>query len=186
MTVRFRFPRGVPVRRQQPPAVRWLGVVGLIWLLGPAAWAAIDAYTFSNDEHARRYRVLVDELRCPVCLSSSLSGSDSPISADLRREVYRLIEDGKSDDEIRDYMHARYGDYILYRPRLTPFTVALYAVPLVLLAAGALLVLRIVRARRRLATPVAVDTGAIDVLLAKHAPVADRQGDPAAPGPRSS
>ena len=140
-----------PRRAALQPAARWLMALLLALApvaLAPAAHAAIDTYAFSSEENATRYHALVAELRCPVCLSSNLAGSDSPISADLRREVYRLVEEGKTDQEVRDYMQSRYGDYILYRPRLTPFSIALYALPVLLIGVGAFVILRLVRRRR--------------------------------------
>lgn len=169
---------------------RWL--VALVFALAPlAAHAAIDTYAFSSEENASRYHALIAELRCPVCLSSNLSGSDSPISADLRREVYRLVEEGKTDQEVRDYMQARYGDYILYRPRLTPFAIALYALPVLLIGVGAFVILRLVRRRRSDAGgtadgPVAVPEAELAALLARHgsplAAATDSSPAPAAAG----
>ena len=156
--------------------LRRMSPVALLLLLAFAlpARAAIDTYAFSSEENATRYHALVAELRCPVCLSSNLAGSDSPISADLRREVYRLVEDGRTDGEVRDYMQSRYGDYVLYRPRLTPFAIALYALPLLLIGVGVFVILRLVRGRRSgandTAAPRASSTTDADLatLLARH------------------
>ncbi len=76
-----------------------------------------------------RYQKFIEELRCPKCQNQNLAGSNSPISEDLRREIYRLIDDGKSDTEIVQFMLDRYGDFILYRPRLTSETAILWAAP---------------------------------------------------------
>ena len=75
--------------------------------------ASIDAYPFPNEELAVRYDALIAELRCPQCLNTNLAGSDAMIAQDLRREVHRMLLDGRSDDEILDFMHERYGDFIL-------------------------------------------------------------------------
>ena len=153
---------------------RLCSLVAVVCLLGvaPAANAAIDSYEFSSEQNAQRYHALVDELRCPVCLSSNLAGSDSPISADLRRQVFRMVEAGNSPEEIRDYMYARYGDFILYRPRLTPFTLLLYATPVLLVGAGLLVIVRLLRSRRiaALTTTRADDqqSARVDALLAAH------------------
>ena len=82
------------------------------------AMAAIDAYSFPDEDMRKRYNSLIDELRCPQCLNTNLAGSDSMISKDLRREVHRLVLEGKSDDEVRDFMQQRYGDFILYNPQV--------------------------------------------------------------------
>lgn len=156
-----------------------LFLVALLSLLAPLVHAAIDSFEFSSEDHAKRYHSLVEELRCPVCLSSNLAGSDSPISADLRREVYRLVEEGKSDDEIRDFMQTRYGDYILYRPRLTPFSFALYALPVVLIGAGVFVILRLVR-RRAAAAAVPDADPQLNALLARYGSPVEAAGGAAA------
>ena len=94
---------------------------------------------------------LIDELRCPKCLNTNLSGSDSPISADLRRTVARMVREGRSDEEIRSYLLERYGDFILYRPRVTPATWLLWFGPAVLLLVGAVVIVLMVRRQRRAA-----------------------------------
>ncbi len=95
--------------------------------------AAIDAYPFDSDEQRDRYNALIDELRCPQCLNTNLAGSDAMIAKDLRREVHRLVLEGQSDAEILDFMYTRYGDFILYEPRVTSRTAALWFGPVVLL-----------------------------------------------------
>src|SRR5690625_1667978 len=90
---------------------------------------AIVAYEFDNEVDRKRYVSFIEEMRCPKCQNQNLSGSDSPIAADLRRELYFLIQDGRSDMEIVDFMVERYGEYILYRPRLSSATVLLWFGP---------------------------------------------------------
>lgn len=110
-------------------------LIMLIFLpLGHLAVAAIDSYEFPDHESRQRYQLLVDELRCPQCLNTNLAGSDAMIAKDLRREIHRLVLEGMSDAEIRDFMYQRYGDFILYRPRLTAGTVLLWFGPLLILA----------------------------------------------------
>ena len=72
-----------------------------------------------------RFNSLNKELRCPKCQSSSLDGSNSPISKDLKNQVHKLILEGKTDDEIKSYLIARYGDYIVYEPRFNSTTLVL-------------------------------------------------------------
>ena len=155
--------------RRRPRSVLVL-VLAVLWGGGAAAsWAAIDAFTFESPAHEAQYRNLIDELRCPKCLNTNLSGSDSPIAADLRREVYRLVEAGRSDEEIRTYLVDRYGDFILYRPRLTPWSVALYATPAVLVLLGfAVIALMVRRSRRRSAVVGADEQTRLAAVLARH------------------
>ena len=110
--------------------------------------AAIDAYPFPNEELRERHNALIDELRCPQCLNTNLAGSDSMIAKDLRREVHRLLLEGNSDEEILDFMYQRYGDFILYKPRLQRGTLVLWFGPLVLLLIAMIIVIRLVVSRK--------------------------------------
>lgn len=125
--------------------------VMLAMLLSPLAYAAIDAYPFPNEKLEARYNDLIEELRCPQCLNTNLAGSDAMIAKDLRREVHRMLLEGKSNEEILDFMHDRYGDFILYQPRVTPATYLLWYGPFVLLGIGAIIAGLVIR--RRQASP---------------------------------
>jgi cytochrome c-type biogenesis protein CcmH len=94
-----------------------------------------------------RYRNLIREIRCPLCLNESIAESHAPVAADLRREVRRLIGEGTSDDEIKTFLASRYGESILYRPRLSPATWALWGGPFVFLGVGGLVFWRILKTR---------------------------------------
>lgn len=120
-------------------------------------FAAIEVHEFDNDVDRQRYQTFIDEMRCPKCQNQNLAGTNSPVAMDLRRELELMIKDGKSDQEIVSFMVERYGEFILYRPRLTPATMLLWAAPVLMLVFGAILLLLIVRKRRRFATE--VDTG---------------------------
>ena len=127
---------------------RWL-LIGALWLVGASAAFAIDQeIAFSDPALNARYLSLIREIRCPKCLNESIADSDAPVAADLRREVRRLMGDGKSDGDIKDFLSARYGDFVLYRPRVTETTWALWAGPFVFLAIGGIVFWRIVRSRR--------------------------------------
>lgn len=118
------------------------------WLLATASHAVIESYDFETPEQEARYQRFIDELRCPKCQNQNLAGSDAPIAADLRRELHRLIVSGKSDAEITEFMVARYGDFILYRPRVKPETIALWVGPALMLLIGGIWVLMIARRAR--------------------------------------
>jgi len=113
-------------------------------------FGAIDAYEFSDPELQQRHQALVDELRCPQCLNTNLSGSDSMIAQDLRREIHRMVQDGKSDDDIRQFMYERYGDFILYKPRVNNKTMFLWFGPGLLLILGIWFVHRIIYRTREI------------------------------------
>jgi len=121
-----------------------------------AARAAIDPYEFPSEAQRQRYQHFIEEMRCPKCQNQNLAGSDAPIATDLRHELRRLLNEGRSDREITDYMVARYGEFILYDPPFDKKTALLWLAPLLFLAGGLIVLVRIVRRRR----PDAVNAGA--------------------------
>lgn len=126
--------------------LRNLPVAFLLAILSlPSAMAAIEERVFDTPEQQERYERLIADLRCPLCLNSNLAGSDAPIAADLRQQIYEQIMAGRSDREIIEFMTARYGDFILYRPPLTPGTYLLWFGPPLLLIAGFFIVRRTLR-----------------------------------------
>ncbi len=98
----------------------------------------------------QRYLGLINEFRCMQCQNETLADSNVGLAADLRREIHELILAGKSDEQIRDYLVARYGEFILFKPRFNARTAWLWAAPGVLLLAGLGIAVRIVRQRSRL------------------------------------
>ncbi|MGE6994109.1 cytochrome c-type biogenesis protein [Pseudomonas sp. NPDC047961] len=124
------------------------GLLLTLCLLGSAS-AAIDAYEFKNEAERERYRTLVEELRCPKCQNQNIADSNAPIAMDLRREIYRMLEDGQSNEQIVDYLVARYGDFVLYKPPVNAKTLVLWYGPIVLLVIGfAVLAFILIRRRR--------------------------------------
>ena len=117
-------------------------------LCGLPAQAVIETYEFKSPELEERYRRFTQELRCPKCQNQNLSGSNSPIAEDLRRELHRLLQEGKTDDEIVQYMVDRYGEFVLYRPRLNTETAMLWLAPAIFLLVGAVVLIVIVRRQR--------------------------------------
>lgn len=113
------------------------------------AMAAIDTFTFKDEATRDRFQHLTSELRCPKCQNTDIRDSNSPIAKDLRTEIHKMLEEGKSDQDIIDYMVARYGDFVLYKPRKTHETMLLWYGPFGVLAIGALVVVLITRRRRQ-------------------------------------
>lgn len=134
------------------------------------AEAAIDAYQFQDAAQEARFRGLIDELRCPKCQNTNISGSDAPLAADLRQKVYDMVKSGQSDADIIAYMTQRYGDFILYRPPLKAVTWPLWFGPFVGMALAAVLLALWVRRRSRAAAqppPLnAEERARLDALLA--------------------
>ena len=108
----------------------------------------IEVRDFDSPVQKTRYLDLTSSMRCPLCENQAIGDSDAPISGDMRDRVYTLLQDDKSDTEIVNYMVQRFGEYILYNPRLDNRTYLLWGIPVALLLAGALLVVLLVRARR--------------------------------------
>ena len=105
-----------------------------------------DVYPFENEVKEILFYSLLVELRCPKCQSSNLAGSNSPISNDLKREVYELVLEGNSEEEIKSHLIQRYGNFIVYNPPLEPETYILWFGPFALIFI-AILVIFIVRKR---------------------------------------
>ncbi|MDE0645098.1 MAG: cytochrome c-type biogenesis protein CcmH [Gammaproteobacteria bacterium] len=107
----------------------------------------VDGFEFTSSDEVARFSRLIEEFRCPQCLNTNLAGSDAPIAMDLRRTIYELMTEGKTDREIRDYLRERYGDFILFQPRFTPKTLILWLLPVVLCLIASLLVLQLRRSK---------------------------------------
>lgn len=102
---------------------------------------------FSNDAEERRFHALVSELRCVMCQNQSLADSNAQIAVDLRREVLVLMRDGKTDAQVKEYLVARYGEFVLYRPQVESSTWLLWFGPALLLLIGGFIVAGVVRKR---------------------------------------
>ena len=137
---------------------RWLAAVVFGLTLTGVAHAAIDTYEFANDAERDRFRELTKELRCPKCQNQDIADSNAPIATDLRREIYRMLGEGKDNQQILDFMVARYGDFVLYKPALTSKTAVLWFGPLALLVGGMVVIGVIVGRRRRHSAAAGSDT----------------------------
>ncbi|GAB3277261.1 cytochrome c-type biogenesis protein [Parahaliea aestuarii] len=120
----------------------------LLWCWAVAALAVIETYEFSSPELEARYHALSQELRCPKCQNQNIADSNAPIAQDLRKQLYQQLESGASDEEILDYMVARYGEFVRYRPEMAGPTLILWLAPVLLLAAGVVVALLVLRSRR--------------------------------------
>ena len=122
-------------------------IVGTIVAWG-AALAIDTERAFDDPALQGRYETIIRELRCLVCQNETIADSNADLAADLRREIREMIAAGKSDDEIRDFMTERYGDFVLYRPPLSAKTLLLWTAPVLLLAIGGFAAARFIRRRR--------------------------------------
>ncbi|WP_166364170.1 cytochrome c-type biogenesis protein [Pseudomonas akapageensis] len=127
---------------------RWLAAAILGLSLAGVAHAAIDTYQFANDADRERFHQLTKELRCPKCQNQDIADSNAPIAADLRREIFRMLGEGKDNQQIVDFMVDRYGDFVRYKPALNSRTWLLWFGPAGLLLGGLVVIAVIVRRRR--------------------------------------
>ncbi len=128
--------------------IRGAWLILLLMLCG-IAHGKVEALQFSSAEQEARYKALTNELRCLVCQNQSIADSNAALAMDLRREVYQMIQRGDSNQAIADFMVARYGDFVLYRPPLNWNTMLLWAGPFLLLAVGLVVLFLIIRHRAR-------------------------------------
>ena len=101
-----------------------------------AAFAQQDRYQFDSNEQAVRFEELTKELRCPKCQNQNIADSDAVVAKDLRERVLALVKDGKTKDEIIDYMIDRYGYFVHYDPPVTPATLILWVLPVLIVIIG--------------------------------------------------
>lgn len=122
-------------------------LTGVLALTAVLSAQSVELRSFKSAEEEARFKALSEELRCLVCQNQSLADSDAELARDLRREVHEMIDAGKSDEQILDFLVARYGDFVLYRPPLNASTLLLWIGPFVVLL-GALIAL-IISIRKR-------------------------------------
>lgn len=128
----------------------WLGLITLIGLCVSTSYAT-EVLEFKSTEDQQRFRLLTEELRCPKCQNQNLEDSNAGIAIDLRNQIYTMINEGQTSEEIVDYMVARYGEFVLYRPVHDQSTAILWYGPFALLLIGAVIfVLVMVKNQRRI------------------------------------
>ena len=120
-------------------------VATLLLALAGTALAIDTEKAFDDPALQARYEQINRELRCLVCQNQTIADSNATLAGDLRREVREMIAAGKTDDEIRDFMIERYGDFVLYRPRMTASNFLLWAAPVLLLLLGVFIGIRYIR-----------------------------------------
>ncbi len=144
-------------------SVRPWSVIAIVAFMLPLAAYAIDNKPPMEDPALRaRYEVLTNELRCLVCQNQTIADSTAPLAVDLRREVRELLLKGESDKAVREFMVARYGDFVLYRPPVKPVTWPLWGAPIILLLIGLACAFFIVARRRKLDVSIDVDEALIE------------------------
>jgi cytochrome c-type biogenesis protein CcmH len=130
---------------------RLIAALAAAWSIAAFGQAAEVAHPDSRVEE--RLRVLAEELRCLVCQNQTIADSTAPLALDLRNQIRQQVAAGRTDDQIRDYMVQRYGDFVLYKPPLKATTVLLWIGPFLLLAAGVVVFVRVTRRAAPAAPP---------------------------------
>ncbi|ALO41490.1 cytochrome c-type biogenesis protein [Pseudoalteromonas sp. SS15] len=105
-------------------------------ILSFSAYSAQDEYEFANAERAATFKALTQELRCPKCQNQNIADSDAIVAKDLRDKVLVLVNEGKSKQEVIDYMIDRYGYFVHYQPPVTPATIVLWVLPVLIVIIG--------------------------------------------------
>lgn len=126
-----------------------LAVLALCALLGCGVAHAIDPLQFKDRAQEVRFQNLTKQLRCLVCQNQDLADSDADLAKDLRRQVFDMMQQGKSDDEIKQYLVARYNDFVLYDPPLKSGTALLWFAPGALVIVGIGVLINVLRKRAR-------------------------------------
>ena len=139
-------------------------LVMLLVCVGAVHAQAIEPMPFANHAQELRFQHLTQQLRCPMCQNETLADSNAPIARDLRNQIFQMMQHGSSDDEIKQYLVARYSNFVLYDPPLTAGTWLLWFGPLLILLGGAGAVLVVIRKRSRsgAATETSTDSRLID------------------------
>ena len=132
--------------------MRKLVLYAAVFLCAAPALAIDTDKAFDDPELQARYEHIIEEVRCLKCQNQSIKDSNAFLAGDLRREIRRMLNEGKTDEEIYDFLVARYGEFALYRPRMSGKTLVLWIAPLVLLLGGAFVLVNILR--RRMAMPI--------------------------------
>lgn len=127
-------------------------------LMASMAQAAIEVFSFSDDQQRDRFQHLTELLRCPKCQNQTIGGSNSPIAQDMREQLFTLLQQGHSDQEVIDYMKARFGDYVVYQPPMRTDTWVLWWLPPLALLGGGTIILGLVWHKRRQSKVVDAET----------------------------
>jgi len=138
--------------------MKTLSIIASLWMLSSVAVAIDVGEAFDDPKLQARYEKIISEVRCLKCQNQTIKDSNAFLASDLRREIRHMLEDGKTDDEIYEFLVSRYGDFALYRPRASGRTLILWIAPMMFLVFGAFALWRIVQRR----TVLSIDDEAID------------------------
>ena len=131
-------------------SLNFLLTVMLISLTLPLSLQArVAAYDFDTPQQEEAYQEMVSELRCLVCQNQNIADSNAELAQDLKRKTYEMVMQGKSKNEIADFMVQRYGDFVLYRPPVTNTTLLLWSGPFIIFVIGMIFLIRVIKAKQQ-------------------------------------
>jgi len=145
----------------------------LVFTLESAA-APIETFKFESAETEKIFHKLSEELRCLVCQNQNIAESNADLAKDLRLEIYTMLTEGKSEEEIVDFMVQRYGDYVLYRPPFKPMTWLLWFGPVIVFVFGLIYVVRLMKSQAAEIKTVSLSEAEIERLKNLHAEQEDK------------
>ena len=128
-------------------------IASLLLCFYALAYATVEFHDFKTPEQEQEYQSLISELRCLVCQNQTIADSNADLAKDLRRQVYEMLQQGQSRQQIVDFMTQRYGDFVLYKPAFNLKTGLLWLGPLLFLIIGLATVLIIIRRKKTMAQP---------------------------------
>mgnify|MGYP000976326336 CR=1 FL=1 len=119
----------------------------LMIVVSTSSQARIAAYEFESAAQETTYKELTHELRCLVCQNQNIADSNAELAQDLKRKTYELVVEGKTKQQITDYMIERYGDFVMYRPPISNTTLLLWAGPFIIFLIGLIVLFKVIRSR---------------------------------------
>ncbi|HAS63364.1 MAG TPA: cytochrome c-type biogenesis protein CcmH [Vibrio sp.] len=131
---------------------KWFIALFAAMTFSMAAQATIEVYEFENLQQEQQFKELGNTLRCPKCQNNTIADSNAELAQDLRHKVYEMTKQGKSKDEIVDYMIARYGNFVTYNPPFTVATSILWLGPLAVVVLGFGIIVMRSRKTKKIAT----------------------------------
>ena len=122
----------------------------LALLISSPVMAIDSGEDFADPKLQSQYEKIINEVRCLVCQNQTIADSTAPLAADLRREIHNMLAEGSTENDVKVFLIERYGDFVLYRPRVRSWTLALWLAPFAFLLIGGLTLYRVVQRRRAL------------------------------------
>ncbi len=140
----------------------------LTLIIHPPVFASIDVYEFDSEQKRQDFVSLTKELRCPKCQNQDIADSNAPIAADMRKEVHRLLGEGKDKESIVDYMIERFGEFVTYKPKKSSETYVLWYGPWVLILIGILIIYSLIKMNKKNKVEQTVSSEQLNQLLNKY------------------